>query len=105
MGAALVTAGYGLFSLIGGVIGFVKARSAASLIAGTASGILLLGCAHAMYHDTSTAAARAALIVAFLLGARFLATWMRKRRVMPDLLMVLFSLATLISVGRSLITH
>src|SRR5688572_19966213 len=43
--ALLVTAGYGILSLAGGVIGFVKAGSRASLIAGGASGVLLIGSA------------------------------------------------------------
>lgn len=43
--ALFVTAGYGMLSLIGGVMGFVKAGSRASLIAGGASGVLLIGSA------------------------------------------------------------
>jgi uncharacterized membrane protein (UPF0136 family) len=43
--ALAVTAGYGILSLTGGVIGFVKAGSRASLIAGGASGVLLIGSA------------------------------------------------------------
>jgi uncharacterized membrane protein (UPF0136 family) len=43
--ALVVTAGYGILSLAGGVIGFVKAGSRASLIAGGASGVLLIGSA------------------------------------------------------------
>ena len=40
-----VVAGYGVLSLAGGVMGYVKAKSRASLIAGGASGLLLLGSA------------------------------------------------------------
>lgn len=105
MAAVVVTAAYGLFSLLGGVIGFVKARSKASLIAGAASGVLLLGCAHAMHRHGSLPAALGALAVAGLLGARFTATWLRTRRLMPDLLMVLFSLATVLSVGVRLLAR
>jgi|SRR5688572_32010403 len=36
---------YGLIALTGGVIGFVKAGSLASLIAGGVSGLLLIACA------------------------------------------------------------
>jgi uncharacterized membrane protein (UPF0136 family) len=43
--ALAVTAGYGILSLTGGVIGFVKAGSRASLIAGGVSGLLLIGSA------------------------------------------------------------
>ncbi|MET0412705.1 MAG: TMEM14 family protein [Polyangiaceae bacterium] len=43
--ALVVTAGYGILSLVGGVMGFVKAGSRASLIAGGVSGVLLIGSA------------------------------------------------------------
>ena len=43
--ALVVTAGYGILSLVGGVMGFVKAGSRASLIAGGISGLLLIGSA------------------------------------------------------------
>lgn len=91
----------GAFSIIGGIIGFVKARSRASLIAGGFSGLLLLLCAHVLYrHQGPESAARlASLLVAFSLGARFFMTWQRTRRLMPDLLMMLLSAATLGAVG------
>ena len=38
-----VAAGYGALALVGGVMGYVKAKSRASLIAGGASGVLLIG--------------------------------------------------------------
>ena len=41
--------------------------------------------------------------VAFSLGIRFFGTWRRTKRVMPDLLMVAFSIATLIAVGLSML--
>jgi len=43
--AAGITALYGLVSVIGGIIGYVKANSTPSLIAGGIAGILLLVCA------------------------------------------------------------
>ena len=97
----LVTA-YGFFSLVGGAIGFVKAKSKASLITGTISGALLLGSAYEMTQNVRVASL-VALIVALLLGVRFLMTWQKNRRIMPDLLMIIFSLATLIAVSLQLI--
>ena len=41
--AAVVAALYGIFSLAGGIIGYVKAKSTASLVAGSLSGVLLFG--------------------------------------------------------------
>lgn len=92
--AVVVTFLYGIFSLAGGVIGFVKAKSKASLIAGTISGLALLASAYGMGQGSRPAAA-ASLVIAFLLGARFLGTWHKNHRLMPDLLMVLFSASTL----------
>lgn len=43
--AAALTLVYGLIAALGGTIGFVKAGSVASLVAGGGSGLLLIGCA------------------------------------------------------------
>ena len=99
-----VVAAYGVFSVVGGVIGYVKAKSAASLVAGVASGALLLLCAYGIAQDNRTAAL-GSLVIAVALGARFVGTWRKKRRVMPDALMVLFSAATVLAVGSALLTR
>lgn len=93
-----VVAGYGLFTLAGGAVGFVKAKSLASLVAGSLAGTSLLACAAGM-RQGSLAAALGSLLVALLLGVRFAATWRRRHRLMPDLLMVLFSAVTVIAVS------
>ena len=103
-GATMIVAAYGAFSAIGGVIGYVKAKSTASLIAGGASGALLLLCAYGM-RQHQPAAAWGSLVIAVALGARFLGTWLKKPRVMPDLLMVLFGAATVLAVGAELLAR
>ena len=40
-----IVAGYGVLALVGGVMGYVKAKSRASLIAGGISGLVLIGSA------------------------------------------------------------
>ena len=102
--ASAVTALYGAFSLVGGVIGYLKAKSRASLVAGSVSGIVLLVCAAGL-RDGNRNAAIGSLLVALALGGRFAGTWRRNHRVMPDLLMVLLSLATLVTVGLELLTQ
>lgn len=92
---------FGLFSLAGGIIGYVKAQSMASLIAGSISGILLLACAFGMKQGIR-GASYGALLVAVLLGGRFLGTWLQHHKFMPDLVMVVLSAATLISVTATL---
>ena len=95
---AAVVASYGFFTLAGGVVGFVKAKSRASLVAGSLAGASLLVCAAGM-RQCSTAAALGSLLVALALGGRFAETWRRRHRLMPDLLMVLGSAATVIAVS------
>ena len=102
--AAMVVAVYGAFSLIGGVIGYLKAKSTASLIAGSLSGVLLLLCAYGIGQGHRMALL-GSFVIAFALGARFLGTWMKNRRLMPDLLMVLLSAATLLVDGAALLKH
>ena len=89
---------YALFTLIVGMIGYKKAGSKASLTAGLVSGLVMGICAYGM-NQGSRAASLTALAVALLLGLRFVGTGLKKRPVMPDVLMVFFSAATLIAVG------
>lgn len=98
----IAVAGFGLFSLVGGLIGYFKAQSKASLIAGGISGLVLIMCAYGISRG-NRAALFVSLLTALLLGGRFFGTWLQKRRLMPDLLMVLFSLVILILVGRKLL--
>jgi uncharacterized membrane protein (UPF0136 family) len=62
---------YGLLVAIGGVMGYLKANSMASLIAGGISGIALVGAAVAMMKGSYTAGWWVSLIVALLLLGRF----------------------------------
>ena len=94
--AAAVVALHGIFSITGGVIGYLKAKSKASLIAGSISGALLLLCAYGIGQGNRMALL-GVLAVAFALGARFLNTWLKHRRVMPDALMVLLRVRPRIS--------
>ena len=96
--AQAIVALYGVFTFVGGMIGFIKAKSAASLIAGSVSGILLLICAYGMKggHVIFYLAAAA---VSLLLGIRFFGTWRVKKKLMPDFLMVVFSLISLIVIS------
>ena len=102
--AIWVVAVYGLCSLIGGVIGYAKAKSQASLVAGSLSGVLLLACAYGLSHGRRVAMV-GSLLIALLLGGRFLGTWRRTHRMMPDVLMIVLSLATLLTVSLQLLVR
>lgn len=96
LSTAIVVA-YALFCMIGGIVGYVKAKSRASLVSGSAAGLALAAASYGMSQGNSIA--RLVIVfVAVLLGARFLRTWLKTRRLMPDLLMIILSLATLIAV-------
>ena len=93
---------YGLFTLIGGIIGYTKAQSKASLVAGSLSGSILIFCGYGMTQGVR-AAYLLTLVVSILLGIRFFKTWRVKKRLMPDLLMVILSDITFILVGLQMI--
>jgi len=87
---------YGLVALVGGIIGYLQARSQQSLISGTVSGILLLvaGIANALGQGWGTPLATvvtAVLIVVFVL--RFQKT----RKFMPAGLMVILGVLALLA--------
>ena len=102
--AVMVVSVYGVVTVTGGIIGYVKAKSFASLLAGVASGSLLLLCAYGMGQGNRPPVF-GSLAIALALGARFVGTWVKNRRVMPDLLMVLFSVATLLASGSALLAQ
>jgi uncharacterized membrane protein (UPF0136 family) len=90
-----------LSSLIGGVIGYAKAKSVPSLIAGAVSGGISLACASQVQSGNRLALLVAAVLAA-VLGLRFVFSWRAKHRLMPDLLMIVFSLAVLLAAASAL---
>jgi uncharacterized membrane protein (UPF0136 family) len=79
----------------GGVMGFVKAGSTASLIAGVVSGILLAGSAFAMMRGAYQAGWWVALVVTILLLARFGMAAFREFKLMPGGIVIIMSLIVL----------
>jgi uncharacterized membrane protein (UPF0136 family) len=75
--------GYGFLVLVGGIIGYVKAKSRASLIAGIALGSLLGVAAGLLATGSPVFAAALGLISALVLIARFLPAFMRTKKLMP----------------------
>jgi uncharacterized membrane protein (UPF0136 family) len=69
---------YGLFTIAGGVMGYVRKGSKLSLIAGGASGLLLLVCAAGDWYGAWYAAA-GAIVLGVLLAGRFVGTFIRER--------------------------
>ena len=93
--ARVVLAGYALLLVVGGLIGYRKAGSRPSLIAGTISGLVALLAAGLMIRDARAIWLGFALAIAMLVvfGVRFAKT----RKFMPSGLLGVVSLGVLIS--------
>jgi uncharacterized membrane protein (UPF0136 family) len=81
---------FGALTIIGGVIGYVKAGSLPSIIAGAITGVLLL-VAGWILPTNRTVALVTALIVSLLLAAQFIPKFFRTGKVMPAGLMSILS--------------
>ncbi len=81
---------FGLLTILGGVIGYVKAGSTVSIISGSIAGILLLVAAYVLPEHLRTGLA-IVLIVSLLLAGRFIPNFFATGRVMPAGLMSILS--------------
>jgi uncharacterized membrane protein (UPF0136 family) len=75
--AAIIMWVFGALVLLGGILGWVKARSRASLISGLAFGVLVLLCGYAIWLGRRfglQAGAGISLALAVIMGRRFVAT-------------------------------
>ena len=87
---------YGVLVAVVGVMGYIKAGSAASLIAGVISGILLVGSAVAMMKDAYSAGWWISLVVALLLLGRFAIAAMKGGfKMMPGGMVIILSLVVI----------
>lgn len=82
---------FGVLSIAGGVMGYVKAGSTVSLIAGGISGILLILAGYFLPEHLIRGLG-IGLVVSLLLFLQFLPRFLRTRRVMPAGLMLLLSI-------------
>ncbi|MEO5753110.1 MAG: TMEM14 family protein [Chthoniobacterales bacterium] len=82
---------FGILTIAGGVMGFVKVGSTASLIAGAISGILLLVAAF-LLPSHAVAGLAIAIVVSLILAGRFLPAFLKTGVMMPNGMMALLSI-------------
>jgi uncharacterized membrane protein (UPF0136 family) len=94
---------YGVIALVGGLIGFVKAGSVASLIAGGGSGVLLI-VAGVLVGSKPKLGLGLALAISLLLLGRFASTAIKSGPSAIAIVMIVGGLAVLIASGRALVS-
>jgi uncharacterized membrane protein (UPF0136 family) len=87
---------FGALTIIGGIVGYTKAGSVASIIAGSITGVLLLVAAFLLPEHRMVGLATA-LIVSLLLAAQFVPKFLRTGRVMPAGMMSILSVIGIIA--------
>jgi uncharacterized membrane protein (UPF0136 family) len=91
----IATVFYGLLSIGGGVIGYIKSQSKVSLISGGVSGLLLLILAGIMNSGYQWAVTVAAIIILCLIVV-FIVRWFKTKKFMPPVPMIFFGVVSLV---------
>jgi uncharacterized membrane protein (UPF0136 family) len=81
---------FGALTIIGGVIGYVKAGSLPSIIAGSIAGVLLL-IGGALLPEYRAIGLATGLVISLLLAAQFIPKFIRTSKVMPAGMMSILS--------------
>jgi uncharacterized membrane protein (UPF0136 family) len=87
---------FGALTIVGGIVGYLKAGSVASIIAGSITGVLLLVAAFLSPEHRAIGLATA-LIVSLLLAAQFVPKFLQTGRVMPAGMMSILSVIGIIA--------
>jgi uncharacterized membrane protein (UPF0136 family) len=87
---------FGLLTIAGGIVGYVKAGSVASIIAGAITGVLLLIAAF-LLPEHRIAGLATALIVSLLLAAYFIRKYLSTGAIMPAGMMSVLSVIGIIA--------
>ena len=95
---------YGVFVVLGGIIGYLQAQSKPSLIAGGISGLLLVGSGLLMIKGLF-AGTIAALVITLALTIMFSQRYAAKRKFMPAGLMLVLSTLMAVLLITSMMMH
>ncbi len=101
--ARLFLFAFGALSIAGGVLGYVKAKSKASLIAGGASGVLLAVAAYLIGAGFGSIGLILGLIVSVALAGRFVPAFIKTKKPMPAGMMSVLAAAGIVLTGLSLV--
>ncbi|MBD2296603.1 hypothetical protein H6G06_24755 [Anabaena sphaerica FACHB-251] len=95
--------GYGILALVGGIIGYIQAKSKVSLMSGSISGLLLLFAGYCQLQGQTWGLTLAAFVTAILVV--FFAFRLAKiRKFMPAGLMIIFGMLTLVIILNQIFT-
>jgi uncharacterized membrane protein (UPF0136 family) len=86
---------YGVLIILGGVMGFVKAKSKASLIAGTISGVLILASGYGIAHGIK-AWILVGHVVSLMLFVKFTVSYVKTKKPFPSLPIMFLTLGGII---------
>jgi len=86
---------FAILTIVGGIMGYVKAKSLASIIAGGVSGIILIA-ASLLLPQHPLKAEVPALCVSVLLAGKFVPDFVHKKAFVPGGLMAVLSLASIV---------
>jgi uncharacterized membrane protein (UPF0136 family) len=87
---------FGLLTIAGGIIGYFKAGSVASIIAGTITGVLLIVAAF-LLPEHRVAGLATGLIISVLLAGQFVPKFFRTGKIMPAGMMSVLSVIGIIA--------
>jgi uncharacterized membrane protein (UPF0136 family) len=87
---------FGILTIAGGIVGYVKAGSVASIVAGSITGVLLLVAAF-LLPEHHTVGLATAFVVSLLLAAQFVPKFLRTGRVMPAGMMSILSVIGIVA--------
>jgi uncharacterized membrane protein (UPF0136 family) len=92
---------YGVIMILGGIMGYVKVGSKASLLSGVGMGLALLASSYGVWHEKREALI-ASVVIAALLVALFAMRLVKTKRFMPAGVLAILSLAAVIIFGFAL---
>jgi uncharacterized membrane protein (UPF0136 family) len=91
----VIAFGYGILPLVGGIVGYIQAKSKVSLLSGSISGFLIIFAAYSQLQGQTWGLTLAAFVTGILV-VFFAFRLARTRKFMPAGLMIIFGILTLV---------